>query len=177
MLTKIYRWIDVKKVITALVFLVAGYAGLVLSNAAQAHEAGLEAHKLLVGNGTPGVIQLLQEIKSDIDQIKRTQQEYKLKEFYIYNGTASMGDFGPNTPFVMINELGLARIYKDEVHMKVTNVSSASREALTFRIQGTFRDENPLVAIKMSQWAAKMLGIPLSCIQIHVEIAPVTEGS
>lgn len=176
MLNRIYKWIDVKKILTALIIAVSGYAMVVLSNAAEAHEAGLEAHRLLVGNGSPGVIQLLQEIKSDIDEIKTTQKAYELKEFYVYNAMADMGNFGPDTPFVMINELGLARIYKTEEHMRITNVSSMSRESLIFKIQGTFRDENPMTAIKISQRAARMLGVNPASPSIHVEISPITEG-
>lgn len=176
MITWLKKYLDVKKVLTAVLFIVAGYGMTVLNSAATAHEMGVEAHRLLVGDqakNTPGVIQLLNEIKDEVQDMNRRLQAHEMKEYFVYNAVADVGNFGTSMPFVMVNELGIAQIYRSETHMKITNMSSPHRESLIFRIQGTFRDEQATHAIKISRRAASMLGIEDSTAEIHVEIAPV----
>jgi len=171
MINRIKQYLDLKKILTAVLFIVAGYTVTVLNNAAQAHEAGLRAEKILVGNGEPGVLSLLKEIKDEVADIKQMQRTLERKEFFVYNALADVGTMGATVPFVMINELGLAQVYRGETHMKVTNTSSPDKETHEFLIQGSFRNDDPTHAIKLSRRAGSMLGVLSD--EIHVEIAPV----
>ncbi len=173
-LNRLRQFLDLKKILTAVLFLLAGYTVTVLNNAASAHEAGLHAERILEGNGGQGVVALLKEIKQEVIAIKQMQKDQQLKEFFIYNAIADIGTFGPETPFIMVNELGIAQIYnRGQTHMKVRNTSSSQREALVFKIQGSFQDDSAQHAIKISQRAGRMLGANGS--EIRVEISPVPE--
>jgi len=171
MVNRVKQYLDLKKVLTAVLFIVAGYTVTVLNNAAQAHEAGLRAEKILVGNGEPGVLDLLKEIKDEVADIKQMQKAHERQEFFVYNAVAEVGAMGADLPFVMINELGLAQIYQGETHMEITNTTSPDREKHIFLIQGSFSNEDPIHAIKLSRRAGSMLGVTNG--NIHVEIAPV----
>jgi len=173
MINRLMQFVDLKKILTLILIALAGYATVVLNNAAEAHEAGLRAEHILIGNGEPGVLALLKEIKTDIAEVKRIQAQMRSKEFYIFNAEASVANIGATSPSVLINELGIAQIYRTQKQMKVKNVTSPSRESSVFTIIGTYRDADPVHAIRLCTSASTLIGVPEGETAIHVEISPV----
>jgi len=96
----------------------------------------------------------------------------QLQDRFYVTGTATVGSFGADESYVMINRGSDASVYKDGMLLNVEVTNTEGNTRATLKVDGTFSDPNSDLLLRFSRRAADRLGVGAKC---DIEIEPVAK--
>lgn len=174
-LKELFAWRDVRTKIMIVLMTLIGFLLLPLLNTMQMQE-DFYGYEISV----EGVTTTWRERHEERSQDRQDTIEQKIDivieqlqgRFYI-TGTASIGSFGSDESYVMINRGSDASVYKDGMLLNVEVTNAAGNTRAILRVDGTFSDPNSDLLLRFSRRAADRLGVDSKC---DIEIEPVAKN-